>query len=53
MTSMNLVKGMAIGIVVGSAIGACVTPSRRNRNIIGKALRTMGEVVENITDTLR
>ena len=53
MCSVNFVKGMGIGIIVGSAIGmAACAPSKcsKRKSVVGKALKTMGNVVENIGD---
>ena len=60
MCSVNFVKGMGIGLVVGSAIGmaACKCSSdpvskccHKKKSMLGKALHTMGEVVDNIGDS--
>lgn len=55
MCTANFVKGMGIGLLVGSAIGmtCCSMPSKgckKRKNVVGKALRTMGDIVENIGD---
>lgn len=56
MNSMNFAKGMGVGLVVGSAIGLAVAaPASKKpakRNVIGRALRTMGDIVENIGDSI-
>ncbi len=62
MCSVNFVKGMGIGLIVGSAIGMAVcscstnssdsSKSHKRKSVVGKALKTMGEVVENIGDSL-
>ena len=52
MSNMNFVKGIGIGIVVGSAIGAAVAPSKRARKtMVGKTVRTVGEIIDNISST--
>lgn len=58
MCSVNFIKGMGVGLIVGSAIGmACCTSSSKSgchkkKNMLGKALHTMGEVVESFGDSL-
>ena len=49
--NMNFLRGMGIGFVVGSAIGVSVAPQRKSKNAVGKALRTVGEVIENLSGT--
>lgn len=52
---MNFASGMGIGLVVGSAVSAAIaTPKKNNsrKSKVGKALRTMGDVVENIGSTI-
>lgn len=54
MCSVNFIKGMGIGLIVGSAIGmAACAPSKCNKkkSVVGKALKTMGDLFENISDT--
>lgn len=56
MNSMNFVKGMGIGLVVGSAIGVAVaTPPKKmasGKSRVGKTLRAVGEVIENIGNSV-
>jgi gas vesicle protein len=55
MNSMNFVKGVGVGLVLGSAVSMVVMPhnnKRNGKNMIGKALRTMGEVIESISDAV-
>lgn len=51
MNKMTFVKGIGLGIVVGSAMGMALAPKKK-KSAIGKALRSMGDVVEGITDTI-
>ena len=56
MNTMNFVKGVGVGLVVGSAVGMAVaSPQKKNgnkQNVVGKALKTMGDIVENIGDSI-
>ena len=51
MNKMTFVKGMGLGLVVGSAVGMVIAPKKKN-SPIGKALRSMGDVVEGISETI-
>ena len=53
--TFNFFKGMGIGVMVGGIIGTvgacCVKKSRKGfRNCAGKALHSIGDLVENVTD---
>ena len=46
----TFIKGLGVGMVVGSAISMAVKGGRNeNKNAWGKALKSMGEVVENVS----
>jgi len=56
MSPRNFVKGMGIGMVVGSAIGMTVATankkgSRQNQRKVSKVIKTVGDIVENIGNT--
>jgi gas vesicle protein len=53
MNNMNFVKGMGIGLVVGSTIGMVVAPKKNNgKKVIGKYLRGVGEIIDNVSDAI-
>jgi hypothetical protein len=55
MNSTNFVKGIGVGLVLGSAIGMAVpTPikSTKKKSVVGRALKTMGDIVENIGEAI-
>ena len=53
MNSMDFIKGMGIGLVAGAVVGMAVTPKKKNmKSVTGKALKTAGEIVENISDAI-
>lgn len=53
MNNMNFVKGMGVGLMVGGAIGMAVaTPKKTGKKIMGRALKTIGEVMEDVTDAM-
>lgn len=51
-------KGVGTGIVVGSAFGMAMSASTgqskksSKNNVVSKAFKTMGDIVENIGDSL-
>ncbi len=46
----NFFKGVGLGIMVGSTVGMMMKGnSGKSKNSWGKALKSMGEVVENVT----
>ena len=50
MAHSGFVKGLAIGVVTGAAIGVIVTPKSKNvKKMTGRFLRTAGEVIDNIS----
>lgn len=51
MNKMTFVKGMGLGVVVGSVIGMVASPKKK-KSSVGKAIKTMGDVVESITDSI-
>ena len=51
MNNMSFVKGMGIGLMVGSVVGMVASPKKKKMNI-GKAIKSMGDVVDNIAGTL-
>lgn len=59
MNTMNFAKGIGVGLVVGSAVTIAVASSTasqkkggRKSNVVGKTLKTMGDIVESIGDSI-
>ena len=51
MTKSGFVKGVAVGVMTGAAIGMMFSPKgKNNRSVAGKALKAAGEMIDNITD---
>lgn len=51
MTTMDFVKGVGVGIIAGGTIGLALTSDkRRTKKIKGRAIRTIGTVMENVAD---
>ena len=51
MNNMTFFKGMGLGIMVGSMVGMVAAPRKRKFNI-GRALKSMGDVVDSVADTI-
>ena len=56
MNNANFAKGMGVGLMVGSALGlACSSAASKKpskHSMVGKALKTMGDLVENVSDAI-
>ena len=50
MNNMSFIKGMGIGVMVGSMVGMIASPRKKKFNM-GKALKSMGDVMDSITST--
>jgi len=51
MSRSGFIKGMAIGLITGAAIGVAVLPKTKNcKKVTGRFLRTAGEVLENLSE---
>lgn len=52
-SEMKFAKGVGVGLIVGSAVGMMVPHKKMSRsNVVSRALKTMGEVIENVTDVM-
>lgn len=47
MVNKRFILGMGIGLVAGAAIGM-MTPQKKKKSVAGKAIKAVGEVVENM-----
>ena len=52
MHKTNFLIGMGIGVALGSAVGISMMPKKGAKNIVGKTLKTMGEVVDAVSDSM-
>lgn len=53
MHKTNFLVGMGIGVTVGSAAVLGLKSNKKSsKNIIGKTLKTMGEVVDAVSDSI-
>ena len=51
MNNMSFIKGMGLGIVVGSVAGMIAMPKKKKLNI-GRALKSMGDVMDDVAGSL-
>ncbi len=55
MTRQQFWQGMGIGLMAGAVVGMTLQPRKRNAKMkdkAGKALRAVGDAVENISDSM-
>ena len=53
MKTMSFIKGMSAGLIVGACAGMAMAPEKAGaRKKVGKAVKAIGEMIENITDSL-
>ena len=50
MKNMSFIKGIGIGMIVGSAVGMTVSPKKKGG--LGKAIKSIGSAVESVTETI-
>lgn len=55
MTKHEFMRGMGLGMAAGAALGMALAPKKKKTNLkkaAGRAIKSVGEVVENITDAM-
>ena len=53
MNSMNFIKGMGAGLLVGACIGMAVMPDKkRGKKAIGKAVKAVETIVGDVSDII-
>lgn len=54
MKEHEFAKGMTMGVVAGAALGMAVAPRKKHnvKKAAGKAMKTMGEVMETLSDEM-
>ncbi|MBP1737607.1 MAG: hypothetical protein H6Q60_1488 [Oscillospiraceae bacterium] len=56
MNQYRVWRGIGAGVLAGAAVGLLMTPahsSRGGRHGAGKAMRTVGNMIDSITDVMR
>ena len=50
----RFVSGVGMGFIAGSAVGMLLSPrTRSGRSSVGRTLKNMGTVIDNVTDFLK
>ena len=53
MNSMNFLKGMGAGLMVGTALGMMLSPDKKSsRRNLGKMFRAAGDMIEDFGSAL-
>jgi len=52
MACKNFLTGMGIGLALGSAIGAAATSGKKPRKVVGRAIKTVGRIVDELGDAM-
>ncbi len=54
MKEHEFMKGMGLGVLTGAALGAAMAPRKKSsmKKAAGKAMKTMGQVMENLSDDM-
>ena len=54
MKQHNFAKGMGLGMIAGTALGAAMAPKKKTnmKKAAGKAMKTVGQVMENLSDDM-
>lgn len=53
MHKTNFLVGMGIGMAVGGCAGAIMKPGKKGpKNVVGKTLKTMGNVVDAVSESM-
>lgn len=55
MKQHNFAKGMGLGMIAGTALGAVMAPRKKTnmKKAAGKAMKTVGQVMETISEDMR
>ena len=53
MEKRNFFVGMGMGLIVGGCAVGMIMPKKRNvKSVVGRTLKTMGEVADGISDVM-
>ncbi|MDR3150051.1 MAG: hypothetical protein LBT88_08620 [Oscillospiraceae bacterium] len=55
MSGYYFLKGIGVGTAIGVAVGAIISPKHRKssaKTVVGKAVRSFGEIVDSIASTV-
>ena len=53
MSGMYFLKGLGVGMVAGATVALVAMPKKKaQKNICGKAIKTVGDIIDDIADNL-
>ncbi len=53
MSNMYFLKGVGIGMIAGATAALVAMPKKKaSKNTAGRALKSIGEIIEGITETI-
>lgn len=52
MNNMSLIKGIGIGMVVGSIAGMAMAPKKGSKAGFTKTLKSIGDVMDSVANTI-
>ncbi len=52
MNNMSLIKGIGIGMVVGSIAGMVVAPKKARKSTFTKTLKSIGDAMDSVVTTI-
>ena len=52
MNKMSFIKGIGVGVMVGSVVGMAAAPKKNKAGKIGKAIKSVGDVVESVAGSI-
>ncbi len=51
-STMNMAKALGLGMVMGAGVSMMVTPKKKANKTVTKAIRAMGDVLEDVENAL-
>lgn len=52
MNNMSFIKGIGVGMVVGSIAGMVVSPKKNHKTSVSKALKSIGDVMDSVAGSI-
>lgn len=52
MTKSNFLRGVGVGLAVGTAMGSMMPGKRKKKSTAAKAIRSLTEVMDNLSNAL-
>jgi gas vesicle protein len=52
MKAMDFFKGMGVGLMVGSALGVAMMPTKKTKSVVAKCMRSMGNIIDDVSQAM-